>query len=67
MVRIYGNRQIKTLRGLETRPTTARVREALFNMWQANLAWMSMVRPVQWQWLHGGRGPMPRGDLGCWH
>lgn len=38
MVRIYGNRQIKTLRGLATRPTTARVREALFNTWQANIA-----------------------------
>ncbi len=37
MVRIYGNRQIKTLRGLETRPTTARVREALFNIWQADI------------------------------
>lgn len=37
MVRIYGNRQIKTLPGLQTRPTTARVREALFNRWQHHL------------------------------
>ncbi|PZO46307.1 MAG: 16S rRNA (guanine(966)-N(2))-methyltransferase RsmD, partial [Phormidesmis priestleyi] len=30
-VRIYGNREIKTLSGEATRPTSARVREALFN------------------------------------
>ncbi|MGL5078868.1 MAG: RsmD family RNA methyltransferase, partial [Waterburya sp.] len=32
-MRIYGNRQLKTLPGQRTRPTAARVREALFNMW----------------------------------
>ncbi len=33
-MRIYGNRQLKTLPGQNTRPTSARVREALFNIWQ---------------------------------
>ena len=33
-LRIYGNRPLKTLPGLETRPTLARVREAVFNIWQ---------------------------------
>ena len=37
-IRIYGNRQIKTLPGLATRPTLARVREALFNIWQGSIA-----------------------------
>ncbi|ELR97890.1 16S rRNA (guanine(966)-N(2))-methyltransferase RsmD [Gloeocapsa sp. PCC 73106] len=36
-MRIYGNRQLKTLPGRETRPTTARVREAVFNIWQQNI------------------------------
>ena len=36
-LRIYGNRQLKTLPGLETRPTPARVREAVFNIWQGNI------------------------------
>jgi 16S rRNA (guanine966-N2)-methyltransferase len=37
-LRIYGNRQIKTLPGQETRPTSARVREAVFNIWQGEIA-----------------------------
>lgn len=37
MLRIYGNRALKTLPGLETRPTSARVREALFNIWQGRI------------------------------
>ncbi|MBW4574484.1 MAG: 16S rRNA (guanine(966)-N(2))-methyltransferase RsmD [Aphanothece sp. CMT-3BRIN-NPC111] len=37
-LRIYGNRQMKTLPGLETRPTPARVREAVFNIWQGKIA-----------------------------
>jgi 16S rRNA (guanine966-N2)-methyltransferase len=37
-LRIYGNRQLKTLPGLATRPTPARVREALFNIWQGTIA-----------------------------
>jgi 16S rRNA (guanine966-N2)-methyltransferase len=36
-IRIYGNREIITLPGLETRPTPARVREALFNIWQGTI------------------------------
>ncbi|MFP4338620.1 MAG: 16S rRNA (guanine(966)-N(2))-methyltransferase RsmD [Halothece sp.] len=36
-MRIYGNRLLKTLPGDHTRPTSARVREALFNIWQGNL------------------------------
>ena len=37
-LRIYGNRLLKTLPGQETRPTPARVREALFNIWQGEIA-----------------------------
>lgn len=37
-LRIYGNRQIKTLPGQETRPTSGRVREAVFNIWQGEIA-----------------------------
>lgn len=37
-LRIYGNRQLKTLPGQETRPTSARVREAVFNIWQGTIA-----------------------------
>jgi 16S rRNA (guanine966-N2)-methyltransferase len=36
-IRIYGNREIKTLPGEATRPTSARVREAVFNIWQGKL------------------------------
>lgn len=36
-IRIYGNRQLKTLPGLATRPTLARVREAVFNIWQGKI------------------------------
>ena len=32
-MRIYGNRQLKTVPGQRTRPTAAKVREALFNIW----------------------------------
>lgn len=52
MVRIYGNRQIKTLPGLSTRPTTARVREALFNRWQHHL------QGCYWLDLCAGSGSM---------
>ena len=37
-LRIYGNRQLKTVPGQATRPTTGRVREALFNIWQGSIA-----------------------------
>ena len=36
-LRIYGNRQLKTLPGLETRPTPGMVRQALFNIWQGQI------------------------------
>lgn len=44
-MRIYGNRLIKTLPGQNTRPTSARVREALFNIWQqdlTNYSWLDL-------------------------
>ncbi|TVQ42529.1 MAG: 16S rRNA (guanine(966)-N(2))-methyltransferase RsmD [Gloeocapsa sp. DLM2.Bin57] len=44
-MRIYGNRELKTLPGRETRPTTARVREAVFNIWQHkidNCRWLDI-------------------------
>ena len=37
-LRIYGNRQLKTVPGQTTRPTTGRVREALFNIWQGSIS-----------------------------
>lgn len=37
-MRIYGNRAIKTLPGKLTRPTTARVREAVFEIWRDRIA-----------------------------
>ncbi|MEA5570268.1 16S rRNA (guanine(966)-N(2))-methyltransferase RsmD [Calothrix sp. UHCC 0171] len=37
-LRIYGNRLLKTLPGQATRPTIARVREALFNIWQGKIS-----------------------------
>lgn len=52
MVRIYGNRQIKTLPGLDTRPTTARVREAVFNRWQHQLT------DCRWLDICAGSGSM---------
>jgi len=36
-LRIYGNRTLKTAPGKETRPTPARVREAVFNIWQTRI------------------------------
>jgi 16S rRNA (guanine966-N2)-methyltransferase len=44
-IRIYGNRELKTLPGMETRPTPARVRQAVFNIWQgaiANCRWLDL-------------------------
>lgn len=43
-LRIYGNRQIKTLPGQATRPTPARVREAIFNIWRdlAGCRWLDL-------------------------
>jgi 16S rRNA (guanine966-N2)-methyltransferase len=51
-LRIYGNRQLKTLPGLETRPTVARVREAVFNIWQGTIA------DCRWLDLCTGSGSM---------
>ncbi|MEO1619517.1 MAG: 16S rRNA (guanine(966)-N(2))-methyltransferase RsmD [Cyanobacteria bacterium J06632_3] len=51
-VRIYGNRQIKTLPGEATRPTSSKVREALFNIWQGR------VRDAHWLDLCAGSGAM---------
>jgi 16S rRNA (guanine966-N2)-methyltransferase len=52
MLRIYGNRALKTLPGEATRPTSARVREALFNMWQGRVA------GCRWLDLCAGSGAM---------
>lgn len=49
-MRIYGNRQLKTLPGQETRPTLARVREALFNIWQGS------INDCRWLDLCAGTG-----------
>ncbi len=51
-LRIYGNRQLKTLPGQLTRPTAARVREALFNIWQGR------VTGCRWLDLCAGSGAM---------
>ncbi len=51
-IRIYGNRELKTLPGLETRPTPARVREALFNIWQGS------IEGCRWLDLCSGSGAM---------
>ncbi|MBE7386012.1 MAG: 16S rRNA (guanine(966)-N(2))-methyltransferase RsmD [Leptolyngbya sp. SIO1E4] len=44
-LRIYGNRQLKTVPGQATRPTTGRVREAVFNIWHrsiTNCTWLDL-------------------------
>ncbi|MBE9077692.1 16S rRNA (guanine(966)-N(2))-methyltransferase RsmD [Romeria aff. gracilis LEGE 07310] len=51
-IRIYGNRAIKTLPGQATRPTSARVREALFNIWRGR------VSGCRWLDLCAGSGAM---------
>ena len=51
-VRIYGNREIKTLPGEATRPTASRVREALFNIWQGQ------ILGCRWLDLCAGSGAM---------
>lgn len=57
-MRIYGNRQLKTLPGQKTRPTSARVREALFNMWGGDIPGSS------WLDLCAGNGSMGAEALG---
>lgn len=51
-MRIYGNRLLKTLPGQATRPTSARVREALFNIWQGQ------IEDCRWLDLCAGNGGM---------
>lgn len=51
-VRISGHRQLKTLPGKETRPTSARVREAIFNIWQGT------IEGCRWLDLCAGSGSM---------
>lgn len=51
-LRIYGNRLLKTLPGQQTRPTPARVREAVFNIWQGSLS------GCRWLDLCAGAGSM---------
>ncbi len=51
-IRIYGNRELKTLPGLETRPTPARVRQALFDIWHGAIA------DCRWLDLCSGSGAM---------
>ena len=51
-MRIYGNRQLKTVPGQRTRPTSARVREALFNIWRDRLEGCS------WLDICAGNGSM---------
>ncbi|MEO0685789.1 MAG: 16S rRNA (guanine(966)-N(2))-methyltransferase RsmD [Cyanobacteria bacterium J06649_11] len=52
MLRIHGNRQLKTLPGKQTRPTSARVREAIFNIWQGR------ITDCRWLDLCAGTGSM---------
>lgn len=51
-LRIHGNRALKTLPGLETRPTPAMVRQAMFNIWQ------SAIPGCRWLDLCAGTGAM---------
>lgn len=51
-IRIYGNREIKTLAGRETRPTTAKVREAVFSIWKEKIV------GAKWLDLCAGSGTM---------
>lgn len=52
LLRIYGNRKLKTLPGNLTRPTSARVREAIFNIWQGR------ITDCRWLDLCTGTGSM---------
>jgi 16S rRNA (guanine966-N2)-methyltransferase len=51
-LRIYGNRLLRTVPGLSTRPTPARVRQALFNIWQGK------IEDCRWLDLCTGSGAM---------
>ncbi|MBD2309052.1 16S rRNA (guanine(966)-N(2))-methyltransferase RsmD [Chroococcidiopsis sp. FACHB-1243] len=51
-LRISGNRQLKSLPGRDTRPTSGRVREAVFNIWQGK------ITDCRWLDLCAGTGSM---------
>jgi 16S rRNA (guanine(966)-N(2))-methyltransferase RsmD len=51
-MRIYGNRLLKTLPGQQTRPTTGKVRMAVFNIWRGGIEGSS------WLDLCAGNGTM---------
>ena len=51
-MRIYGNRLIQTLPGSQIRPTTSKVRQALFNIWQGT------ILDCHWLDLCAGNGSM---------
>jgi 16S rRNA (guanine966-N2)-methyltransferase len=51
-MRIHGNRLLKTLSGNDTRPTSSKVRMALFNIWQGKIA------DCHWLDLCAGSGAM---------
>ena len=51
-MRIYGNRLLKTLPGQQTRPTTGKVRTALFNIWQGK------ITGCRWLDLCAGNGTL---------
>lgn len=57
-LRIYGNRQLKTLPGHATRPTSSRVRSAVFNIWQGN------ITDCLWLDVCAGSGAMSAEALG---
>jgi 16S rRNA (guanine966-N2)-methyltransferase len=58
-LRLGGDRHLKTLDGLTTRPTPSRVREAMFNIWQ------NRVQNCRWLDLCAGSGAM--GAEALWH
>ncbi|MCS6814663.1 MAG: 16S rRNA (guanine(966)-N(2))-methyltransferase RsmD [Cyanobacteria bacterium] len=57
-IRVYGNRSLKTRPGTLTRPTSAKVRAALFNIWQGR------IEGCRWLDLCAGSGAMGAEALG---
>jgi 16S rRNA (guanine966-N2)-methyltransferase len=51
-VRLRGKQTIQSVAGLDTRPTSSRVREAVFNIWQFEIA------DCRWLDLCAGTGAM---------